>query len=63
METALLDEIREFIKSSGMGPSYFGTLACGNSNLLRNLESGKTVTLRTAERVRTFMNSRKEAAQ
>jgi hypothetical protein len=57
METQLYDEIKDFLHRSGMGPSYFGVRACGNSNLVKRLASGKTVTLRTSVRIRTFMNS------
>ena len=60
MESDLLNEIREFLKSSEMGPSYFGKVSCGNSNLLRNLESGGSVTLRTAARIRAFIAERNE---
>jgi hypothetical protein len=56
MEQELLQEIRDFLKSSGMGPSYFGKRACGNSEVIARLESGKTVTLRTSVRIRTFIS-------
>jgi hypothetical protein len=56
MEQALLQEIRDFLKSSKMGPSYFGKRACGNSEVIARLESGKTVTLRTSVRIRTFIS-------
>jgi hypothetical protein len=55
METQLYDEIKDFLHRSGMGPSYFGVRACGNSNLVKRLASGKTVTLRTSVRIRTFI--------
>jgi hypothetical protein len=41
-----------------MGRSYFGKIACGNSELVERLESGKTVTLVTAEKVRAFISRR-----
>jgi hypothetical protein len=56
MEQELLQEIRNFLKSSKMGPSYFGKRACGNSEVIARLESGKTVTLRTSVRIRTFIS-------
>jgi hypothetical protein len=56
MEQELLQEIREFLKSSGMGPSYFGKLACGNSEIIARLESGGTVTVRSLVRIRTFIS-------
>jgi hypothetical protein len=58
MATDLLSDIREFLDRTGMGPSYFGKAACGNSELVERLENGKTVTLVTAEKVRTFMAER-----
>lgn len=62
MGTALIDEIRVFLGQTGMGASYFGKAACGNSELVERLEAGKTVTLVTAEKVRAFMQRRREAA-
>lgn len=61
MEKDLLKEIRAFLRSTRMGKSYFGKLAVGNSELVVRLEEGKTVTLRTAEKVRTFMAERMAA--
>ena len=58
MEKLLLDEIKQFLTRTGMGPSYFGDLACGNTELVRRLESGGSVTLRTAEKIRAFMAAR-----
>lgn len=59
METALLKEIRKFLRQSKMGKSYFGRVATGNSELVSRLEEGKTVTLRTAEKARRFMDARR----
>ena len=58
MATDLLTEIHAFLDRTGMGRSYFGKASCGNSELVDRLESGKTVTLVTAEKVRTFIGSR-----
>ena len=46
-----------------MGPSYFGKVACGNSELVGRLESGKTITLETADRIREYMAERRAAKQ
>ncbi|BEV47317.1 hypothetical protein [Afipia carboxidovorans] len=62
MASDLLTDIREFLEQSQMGPSYFGKAACGNSELVERLENGGTVTLITAERVRSFMAERRSAA-
>lgn len=56
---ALRDEIRSFLTETGMSSSYFGKCAAGNSELVSRIEAGKTVTLRTAERVRAFMAVRR----
>jgi hypothetical protein len=58
METDLLREIRAFLKKTGMGKSYFGKAAARNSELVARLEEGKTVTLRTAVKVRKFIADR-----
>lgn len=63
MDKILLNEIKQFIARTNMGPSYFGKAACGNSELIRRLEAGGSVTLRTMERVRAFMAAHKEAVQ
>lgn len=55
MSTSFLKEIRDFLEESGMSASYFGKVACGNSELVDRLESGKTVTLVTAEKVRSYI--------
>lgn len=53
----LRDEIRAYLEKTGMGPTYFGVRAAGNSRLVERLEAGKTVTLQTAEKVRKFMTT------
>lgn len=63
MSPDLLIEIRKFLAETGMGPSYFGKQAVGNSELVERLEEGRTVTLVTAEKVRAFMAERRDAAR
>jgi hypothetical protein len=58
MSNALLSEIKDFLARTGMGPSYFGDVACGNTELVRRLENGGSVTLRTAEKIRSFIAQR-----
>lgn len=41
-----------------MGRSYFGKASCGNSELVDRLECGGTVTLVTAEKIRSFIAAR-----
>jgi hypothetical protein len=59
MESGLLNEIQQFLRATGMGPTYFGKLAAGNTELVGRLQAGKTITLRTAERARRFMAERR----
>lgn len=56
MQPDLLTDIRQFLDRTGMGPSYFGKVACGNSELVERLEKGGTVTLITAHRIRSFID-------
>lgn len=58
MANELLTDIRSFLEQSGMGPSYFGKVACGNSELVERLESGRRVWPETEEKVRTFIAER-----
>lgn len=62
MGNDLLTDIQDFIRTTGMGPSYFGKASCGNSELVERLEKGGTVTLTTADRVRTFILERTKVA-
>lgn len=58
MSTDLLTEIREFLRLSGMGRSYFGKASCGNSELVSRLEAGRRVWPETEQKVRAFMAER-----
>jgi hypothetical protein len=55
----LLAEIEAFLTETGMSPSYFGKLAAGNSELVKYLRRGRSVTTRTPPRVREFMRTRR----
>lgn len=59
--TDLRAEIASFLAETGMGSSYFGLLATGNSKLVERLEKGGTVTLETAEKIRKFIDERRQA--
>lgn len=60
MSDDLLKDIRRFLQKTGMSPSYFGKLAVNNSELVRRLEGGQTVTLPTDRRVRAFIRDYRE---
>ena len=51
----LLPEIEAFLAETGMGASYFGKLATGNSELVKRLRDGRSILTNTDERVRVFM--------
>lgn len=51
----LLAEIDAFLAEAGMGDSYFGKRAVGNSELVPRLRVGRGCLLQTAERARRFI--------
>jgi hypothetical protein len=55
MPNPLLTEIRAFLKKTGMGSSYFGRVATGNSELVKRLEKGGRVWPETEVKARAFM--------
>jgi hypothetical protein len=54
----LLAEIETFLRSSGMGPSYFGKVAVGNSDLVKRLRKGRPILTVTESQVRAFIAAR-----
>lgn len=63
----LLTDIEAFLEENGMGPSYFGKRAVGNSELVERLRGGRRVWPDTEAKIRAFMQtsraSQKEAAE
>ena len=55
----LLQEIDAFLSATGMGVSYFGKQAAGNSELVRRLRDGGRIWPETEIKVRAFMASHK----
>lgn len=55
----LVTEIDEFIAETGMGVSYFGKTAVGNSEVVSRLKRGKTIHATTEHRLRAFMCERR----
>lgn len=51
----LLKEIEAFLQTSGMGASYFGKKATGNSELVARLRENGRVWPETAAKVRSFI--------
>ncbi len=62
MPNDLLTDIQHFLTKTKMGPSYFGKASCGNSELVERLENGGTVTLVTADKIRSFMEGRSDGS-
>jgi hypothetical protein len=55
----LLTEIEAFLAETGMGHTYFGKVAAGNSALVETLRAGGDCRTRTPPRVREFMRTRR----
>lgn len=58
INSKLLTDIEAFLAASGMGESYFGKVAAGNSELVARLRDGRRVWPETEARVRKFIRSR-----
>lgn len=52
----ILDRIERFCEMHGMGVTTFGRHAIGDPNLVSNLRSGRSLTLKTANAVVKFMS-------
>lgn len=55
----LLTEIDHFLNVTGMGHSYFGKVATGNSELVRRLRSGSEIMRGTERKVRAYIADQK----
>jgi hypothetical protein len=53
----LLAEVNVFLAKTGMSSSYLGKAAANNSEAVKRLELGRTVSLETADKLRLFMSS------
>ncbi len=51
----LLTEIEAFLALTGLTPTKFGIAAVNDGHLVANLRRGNSITLKTADRVRAFM--------
>ena len=58
----LLADIDAFLSETGMGESYFGKAAVGNSEVVSRLRSGGRVWPETETRLRSFIAARKDQA-
>jgi len=58
---SLLDDIDAFLSETGMGASYFGKVAAGNSEIVHRLRKGKRVWPETETKVRAFIKAQRRA--
>lgn len=56
LEEQFNTRLNGFMDETGMAPTTLGMLAVGDPNLLRQIERGRSVSLRTADRVVAFMD-------
>ncbi len=57
----LLTDIEAFLAETGVTPTKFGIVAVNDGHLVANLRRGNSVTLKTADKVRTYMEKEREA--
>jgi len=60
--TSLLQEIREYCQQFGIAESTFGRQAINDGKLCARLHAGKSITLTTAERIRSFIAEKQAVA-
>ena len=54
-QSPLVSEIEAFLKATGMGASYFGKKATGNSEVVHRLRLGRRCWPETARKIRDFI--------
>ena len=57
LEEQFYTRITDFLDSTGMPPTTLGMLAVGDPSLVRQIERGRSPTLRTADRVGAFIDT------
>ena len=62
LEEQFNTRLNGFMDETGMAPTTLGMLAVGDPNLLREIARGRSVSLRTADRVVAFMDRYERAA-
>jgi predicted Ser/Thr protein kinase len=58
-QKSLLEEIEAFLELSTLSPTAFGEKAMNDRHLVRRLRDGGSVTLKTADKLRTFMEAQR----
>ena len=57
---SLIELIETFLSETGMGASYFGKVAAGNSEIVPRLRNGKRVWPETEQKVRAFIRTERQ---
>ena len=55
LEQQFNSRVRVFLGRTGLSPTTFGMKALGDPNLMRQIDGGRSLSLRTADRVLAFM--------
>lgn len=55
---AFIESVEKFLARSGMAPTAFGREAIGDPNLVQDLREGRSVGLKTAERITAFISQK-----
>ena len=55
LEQQFASRLSAFLRRTGLRPTTFGRMALGDPNLVRQIDGGRSLTLRTADRVLAFM--------
>ena len=62
LEGQFISCVRAFLGRSGLSPTTFGMKALGDPNLMREMDRGRSPSLRTADRVMAFISEYDEAS-
>ena len=55
LEQQFASRLSAFLRRTGLSPTTFGIKALGDPNLVRQIDGGRSLSLRTADRVLAFM--------
>ncbi len=56
---ALLKEMDQFMRRTGIGPTRLGEESCGERGLIKRLQRGGDLTTETYDRIRAYMAARR----
>jgi hypothetical protein len=63
IQQELLQEIEAFCAETGMAESYFGRLSVGAWTVVQRLREGRSIELKTVDRIRSFIASHKSGGR